>query len=785
MSETVSIETIKNEMIGLKSEIDRLNRELAQTSSEKIQSAQYGLVLLDEKEDLQRRYDELEANYETTKKDLDDLRDALNKSQTIQKVSASSGIEQEERLLQESANKEASFATTLYELERELKQVRHELECVQAEKERYLQENTELSKQTEVMEWERKNLRSELKELKFRESRLLTDNNELEEENISLQKQVSSLKSSQIDLETSKHEVRRLTEELEALQAQLEEFEHLKRIAERQMEEALEALQSEREQKYAVKKELDKRINSESILNLSSFAGFAGLKFGNDMGSDGTEPFDENNQTLRKMEADLMQSPVNNDMSPSNTQPSSLEGSLFGEVHLNEIKKLERMLEESDNQKIQLNQRLNESQILLDKAQFENNNQINKLSKIFENINSLVSVYGNIDFDNNIDTNSEFPELARLKSILERQMSDSNLSHYRDEVIKLQNKLQAYEAKSAYLEEDLKTMTAINEDIFANLSLTQDDLLSLSEDLAALYHHICLVNGETPNRIMLDHANPDSLMNCDSVSNIKLEQLKDKLHYTNESFKVLKSFDCNLLLETIRDQLKHLKTAIETSIDQRSSRVKLIVPQSNPPQSGITSTASTAEIEDLQDQVVKFKSLLSTKREQIATLRTVLKANKQTAEVALANLKSKYETEKAVVTETMTKLRNELKALKEDAATFASLRSMFAARCEDYVSQIDELQRQYKSSEDEKKTLNSLLRIAIQQKLGLTQKLEELEMDRERVTLGRVPTSGPRIERNVNGGIAPNWRGSNRGNRTPSNRGTFNSPLRGSSKRGV
>jgi len=47
MSETeVSAECLKNEVIGLKSEIDRLNRELAQTSSEKIQSAQYGLVLL-------------------------------------------------------------------------------------------------------------------------------------------------------------------------------------------------------------------------------------------------------------------------------------------------------------------------------------------------------------------------------------------------------------------------------------------------------------------------------------------------------------------------------------------------------------------------------------------------------------------------------------------------------------------------------------------------------------------------------------------------------------------
>lgn len=62
---------------------------------------------------------------------------------------------------------------------------------------------------------------------------------------------------------------------------------------------------------------------------------------------------------------------------------------------------------------------------------------------------------------------------------------------------------------------------------------------------------------------------------------------------------------------------------------------------------------------------------------------------------------------------------------------------MFSARCEDYVSQIDELQRKYKASEDEKKTLNSLLRIVIQQKLSLTEKLEEMEMDRERQSLGR------------------------------------------------
>jgi hypothetical protein len=100
--------------------------------------------------------------------------------------------------------------------------------------------------------------------------------------------------------------------------------------------------------------------------------------------------------------------------------------------------------------------------------------------------------------------------------------------------------------------------------------------------------------------------------------------------------------------------------------------------------------------------------------------------------VALANLKSKYENEKSVVTETMQKLRNELKTLKEDAATFATLRAMFTARCDEYVAQLDESQRMLLAAEDEKKTLNSLLRLAIQQKLKLNQRLEDLEMDNER-----------------------------------------------------
>lgn len=61
------------------------------------------------------------------------------------------------------------------------------------------------------------------------------------------------------------------------------------------------------------------------------------------------------------------------------------------------------------------------------------------------------------------------------------------------------------------------------------------------------------------------------------------------------------------------------------------------------------------------------------------------------------------------------------------------------------------MQRQLAAAEDEKKTLNSLLRMAIQQKLALTQRLEDLAFDQEQTHLshgGRLncrKTSNPKV----------------------------------------
>lgn len=58
-------------MRELRDEIHRLQQELDDTTKEKLQAAEYGLVVLEEKQQLQQQCEELESLYETAKHELD------------------------------------------------------------------------------------------------------------------------------------------------------------------------------------------------------------------------------------------------------------------------------------------------------------------------------------------------------------------------------------------------------------------------------------------------------------------------------------------------------------------------------------------------------------------------------------------------------------------------------------------------------------------------------------------------------------------------------------------
>ena len=63
----------------LRQELTRLQNELSETSQEKMQAAQYGLAVLEEKQQLQQQYEELEAFHETAKHDLECAKEVSTK----------------------------------------------------------------------------------------------------------------------------------------------------------------------------------------------------------------------------------------------------------------------------------------------------------------------------------------------------------------------------------------------------------------------------------------------------------------------------------------------------------------------------------------------------------------------------------------------------------------------------------------------------------------------------------------------------------------------------------
>ncbi|KAL8594897.1 hypothetical protein ACOMHN_038460 [Nucella lapillus] len=792
----------------LAKEVERLTNELAETGREKVQAAEYGLAVLEEKQQLQAQYDDLESQFEAIKQELDFAKEALTKHHVDLRRHHQTGVHHEERFLQETVQREENYQSSISDLEAELKAVNASLERYSLDNERHMSNISELSHQVEILEAQRQQLKHDNREYKIRENRNLTDYAELEEENISLQKTVSQLRTSQVDFEAMKHECKRLQEETEDLHMQLEEMTNLRRIVEKNLEEALNSLQAEREQRHTLKKELDQRLTRESMFNLSNLAHFSGLSEGLSVSSysnnnessqdsgaeDDGEGQEHAHPALKRIEADFSFSNKDGEGAPHTPRPGVV-GDILSEIQVKEVGGLETKLQQSEEEKMEMQKALDDSRKLMEDTQLDLTEQKKRVEQLKTYIASLSAVRETaclpndmeVSFDetmlremeeeddpekrallelrNNVQLKDKkyrtaLDEIGSLQAEILRLQSAAALgtgAEFDEALAELKSKCLLYEETIKEQGREMKSLSDAASRAQGSVGSTQGELVRITEDLAQLYHLVCEVGGETPSRVMLDHAKSLSQATPSADSNER--ESSEELATPTHKRKAAKSGDastprskpskvktrrekkgsatgpqgdptsCERLTETAVDQVKFLKQAVEHLMEASKKWNR-----------DETSSGENAEdLMELQDQVVKLKAMLSTKREQIATLRSVLKANKSTAEVALANLKQKYETERVIVTETMLKLRNELKSLKEDAATFASLRAMFAQRCDEYVTQLDESQRQMSAAEEEKKTLNSLLRMAIQQKLVLTQRLEDLEFDRERRNITRRP----------------------------------------------
>uniref|UniRef100_A0A915CZX6 BTB domain-containing protein n=1 Tax=Ditylenchus dipsaci TaxID=166011 RepID=A0A915CZX6_9BILA len=684
---------------SLQTEIAELKARLVAADQEKAQAGELGLHL----------------EYETTKVELDKTKTVLSKFRDQHKVVTDSELDHEEG----SAKLEAHYSERIAGLETEVKSLHEQLD-------RY-----KLRQRAE-----RKHFKDELKELKNREQLLLNDNNELEEENVTLQKQVSNLKSAQIEFEAMKMEISRLLEETVLLQSSADEANKLRSLAEKQEQEALAAAQQEREQRIALKKEYERLRNDEHISNLNNL--FNGIK-------DASEENDHS--TLKQLESSIIcEGPIESHGFPGPGKSTDL----FSEIHGG----LSDKVGELEAEKEQLAQKIVSLHMSF----------VQMVTPLFASL----EINGNFADGCDLSRLKEFMELAKQK--LDERLKPSRLD-------------KATEKQVEQLKADLRQAILFAGQKNAKLSVAQDRMVNLSNNLYQFYseisggdqtaenrrqvteimHNLRKIaeeqaekdgstasggdanasdrtnspptggpseEGETVSELDRDAKSPRLLpslnLSRSIISNQFLKDFSSKLHSVKNVEEILSESDFRDKFVQEEDDLKKVSDSLHSLL-----RIVKIAAEATIQSKMAMEDKDKAEI---YQNNTKLKQLLAVKREQVSSLRTVLRSNKTTTEGALQSLRDKFESEKRLKDEAMEGLRRELKQFKEDAATFASHRAMFTARCEELQGQVESVEGSFKRAEEEKRTLNELLRMSIQQKLTLTQRLEDVEMERERQT---------------------------------------------------
>nr|CDS23137.1 hypothetical protein EgrG_001090250 [Echinococcus granulosus] len=725
-------------------EIQQLRNSLKEALREKYEAAQCGLKLLEEKESLQAKLDESEELLEQLRRELQLTQEKCDEQNELHRKMNRVGFQEEDDLLSRSANREEQLSGRIRDLEHDLKSTKAKYERQMAENDKLHQMMQEIQAKYDSVEKTRLELKQEIKAMKVVETRLLSELDELESENLELQKNVLALKTSQIEFESLKHELKRGQEENDQMHVLLEEVTRLKRITEKSLEEALESLQIEREQRHNLKKELDSRLAYESFYHLNSIQ----------------------NGLAQSAQLQLFNTSESSEHSNSSVNIAHKGDDLFSELKLSESTQLKAEMTE-------LQHKLEEAQRSAELASSEVNSKQERINQLQNELDLVMGVQRRADNEFESNANSDGTDAAAatggeedsasaglkrtlrqtetrysvaLRQIasmqhelwryqeLEKVNADPALADeegLKAEVLRLRKELECRAEEIKHLEERVDNGAEEAQQAGLKTAVVSVCLRRGFADLLKLYMLVCSELKETPSKQVCELAARASVSldanasTDDSTASDPTVDASAAGTAVSTSPTSTEQVSPEMLAKQVEDHIaivSHLRRAVQMYAEKNARLAQNATNGS--------SKRTDEAVEELQAEILQLRSKLSIKREQVASLRSVLKKNKSVAETALANLKQKYENEKAIVTDTLRALRSELKMLKEDAFTYTSIRAMFTEKHEEFVQQMDQLQQKLNKAEEEKRTLNSILRLAIQQKLNLTQQLEALEMER-------------------------------------------------------
>lgn len=200
---------------------------------------------------------------------------------------------------------------------------------------------------------------------------------------------------------------------------------------------------------------------------------------------------------------------------------------LFSEIHLGQLKKLEKQLDSTEVEKQQLSATLKEIQALMETTQREAAGQRARVAELLAHLADLdkLTADENSRLYRQEGAGDPAGALQRHRSwqarcVAELEQLRDNIKHFKvddqatfDSVIRMKNELSdlrqqltSQERTLADLSHDVKVMDSLAVESQTALGTAQNELGNITEELAKIYHHICTANNITPSRVMLEHS---------------------------------------------------------------------------------------------------------------------------------------------------------------------------------------------------------------------------------------------------------------------------------------
>ncbi|OQV24322.1 hypothetical protein BV898_01861 [Hypsibius exemplaris] len=249
MDHRLDLEAARLEVEKLQADLDTAERNLHE-------SAQKGLALLEAKADLEEQNEVLEGELEKLRSERDGLKTALSKATHEKKETINRDLDAENDLLREKNQAEDNFTSRIVILESENRSMRSQAERT-AHDLMKLQEAVKLAADdNEQLKRSHEKMHVELLEHRQQEKLMSSENEVMHSDNVHLRKHIAVLELRTKEFEGLKFESRKLAEDRDLLQCELEESRRLMDIVKQQSEEAWKTLENERELRRTLQRQL-------------------------------------------------------------------------------------------------------------------------------------------------------------------------------------------------------------------------------------------------------------------------------------------------------------------------------------------------------------------------------------------------------------------------------------------------------------------------------------------------------------------------------------------------